>query len=126
MSAQAVTMVWGQIVAIGEKFASPIVGRVRKRWKRRQLAKQLHTELYRLVRDRPETHGHQPPFYRETAEDIDRAIQLGLFADHELEYLAGRLAAYCRAKEQGKPASTVTISLPHVDNPHGAGRTGSV
>lgn len=107
-------MVWGQVVAIGKKLAGPLVGLVRTRWQRRQLAKTLHTELYRLIRDRPETHDHPPPFYRETADDLDQAIELELFSDHELEYLAGRLAAYCRAKAQDRSITTVTIDKTYL------------
>lgn len=112
--AHAATMVWGQVVAISEKLASPLVGLVRNRWKRRKLAKKLHTDLYRLIRDRPETHGHPPPFYRETADDLDQAIELELFSDHELEYLAGRLAAYCRAEAQDRSITTVTIDKTYL------------
>lgn len=69
----------------------------------------LQTDLYRIIHDRPESHGHPRTFYRRTAGTLDQAIEADLFSTHELAYLAERLAAYCRTKQDGKPANTVDI-----------------
>lgn len=102
-------MAYETVVSLGLKTVDVIVGPIQRRWGRRKLANQLHTDLYRIIHDWPESHGHPPTFYRRTAENLDRAVESDLFSTDELDYLAGRLAEYCRAKADGKPADTVDI-----------------
>jgi hypothetical protein len=98
------------LVKLGSKISGPITGHINGWWERRKLAKRLHTKLYRIIHDRPDSYGHSPRFYEKTADDLDHAIELELFSSDELEYLAGRLAAYCRAKKKGKYANAVEIN----------------
>lgn len=100
---------------VGSELSGLLFGRVRKWWKRRTLAKRLHTKLCRTVHDRPEPDGHPPPFYRDTSEDIERAVELDLFSTHELEYLAEQLATYCRAKQEDKPTRSVEIDKTYLE-----------
>lgn len=102
-------MVYETVISLGVKLADLIGGPVRNRWGRRKLANQLHTDQYRIIHDRPESHGHSPRFYERTADNLDQTVEADLFSTDELGYLAERLAAYCRTKADGKPADTVDI-----------------
>lgn len=102
-------MVLETLATIFLKVVDLFVGPLRRRWGRRQLGHRLHTELYQIIHDRPRSSGHPPPFYRDTAADLDQAIEADLFSTHELEYLAERLAAYCRAKANRQPAKSVKL-----------------
>lgn len=97
------------VASLGLKIVDVIVGPIQRRWGRRKLANQLHTDLYRIIHDRPESHGHSPRFYERTADNLDQAVEVDLFSTDERDYLAQRLAVYCRAKADGKPADTVDI-----------------
>ena len=100
---------------LASKRSGLLFGRIRKWWERRTLAKRLHTKLYLIVHDRPEPGGHPPPFYRDIAVDLERAVELNLFSTHELEYMTGRLAAYCRAKQEDNPTNSVEIDKTYLE-----------
>lgn len=117
-------MEFGSAVGICLKAVNFITGPIQRRWGRRKLANQLHTDLYRIIHDRPESHGHSPKFYERTADNIDRAVEADLFSTDELDYLADRLAAYCRAKAEGKPADTVEIDKAFLGWTRSAGTEG--
>ncbi|WP_323172195.1 hypothetical protein [Natrialba sp. PRR66] len=102
-------MVWDLLVTAGSKVSGFVVRLGGGYWRQRKLAKQLHTQLYRIVHDRPEMKGHPPRFYEKTADNLDQAVETGLFSTDELEYLADRLAAYCRAKQNGQTAKSVVM-----------------
>lgn len=102
-------MVYETVASVVLKLVDFIAGPIRRRWGYRKLVNELHTDLYRIIHGRPESRGHPPTFYQRTAENLDQAVKADLFSTDKLDYLARCLAAYCRAKADGKPADTVDI-----------------